>query len=119
MYPNASITSKQQRGLTTAVQYSQHGNKDVILFKSLMNFGKLTVNTVFFVKSFGLIAMVQCVAGKIGPPKLNISRHGDEIMVDIHDPVFSLSCIEDVYSYLTYSVTVRNSKNEVGSRNKS
>ncbi|KAL9865104.1 interferon gamma receptor 1 [Geothlypis trichas] len=50
--------------------------------------------------------------GKIGPPKLNISRHGDEIMVDIHDPVFSLSCIEDVYSYLAYSVTVRNSKNE-------
>ncbi|NXP91755.1 INGR1 protein, partial [Passerina amoena] len=25
--------------------------------------------------------------GKIGPPKLSISRHGDEVMVDIHHPV--------------------------------
>ncbi|KAM7028082.1 interferon gamma receptor 1 [Passerculus sandwichensis] len=49
--------------------------------------------------------------GKIGPPKLNISRHGDEIMVDIHHPVFPLSCI-DIYSSLGYLVTVRNSKNE-------
>ncbi|XP_041279616.1 interferon gamma receptor 1 [Onychostruthus taczanowskii] len=50
--------------------------------------------------------------GKIGPPKLNVSRHGDKIMVDIHHPVFPLSCIEDIYSHLAYLVTVRNSKNE-------
>ncbi|NXT03204.1 INGR1 protein, partial [Jacana jacana] len=24
--------------------------------------------------------------GKVGPPKLNLSRHGDEIMVDIYHP---------------------------------
>lgn len=62
--------------------------------------------------------MVQCVAGKIGPPKLSISRHGDEILLDIHHPVFPLSCIEDFYSGLAYLVTVWNSKNEVGSKNK-
>ncbi|XP_063246358.1 interferon gamma receptor 1 isoform X2 [Prinia subflava] len=50
--------------------------------------------------------------GKIGPPKLNLSRHGDKIMVDIYHPVFPLSCIEDIYSTLQYRVTVRDSKNE-------
>lgn len=62
--------------------------------------------------------MVQCVAGKIGPPELNLSRHGDKIMVDIYHLVFPLSCIEDIYSKLQYLVTVRDSKNEVGSKNK-
>lgn len=62
--------------------------------------------------------MVQCVAGKIGPPKLNLSSHGDKIMVDIYHLVFPLSCIEDIYSKLQYLVTVRDSKNEVGSKNK-
>ncbi|XP_072783115.1 interferon gamma receptor 1 isoform X2 [Taeniopygia guttata] len=50
--------------------------------------------------------------GKIGPPKLNISRHGDKIMVDIYHPVFPLSCIEDIYSNLAYLVTVQGSENE-------
>ncbi|XP_066171697.1 interferon gamma receptor 1 [Sylvia atricapilla] len=50
--------------------------------------------------------------GKIGPPKLNLSRHGDKIMVDIYHLVFPLSCIEDIYSGLQYLVTVRDSKNE-------
>ncbi|XP_039914829.1 interferon gamma receptor 1 [Hirundo rustica] len=50
--------------------------------------------------------------GKIGPPKLNLSRHGDKIMVDIYHPVFPLSCIEDIYSKLQYLVTVRYNENE-------
>ncbi|XP_032911119.1 interferon gamma receptor 1 isoform X2 [Catharus ustulatus] len=50
--------------------------------------------------------------GKIGPPKLNLSRHGDKILVDIYHPVFPLSCIEDIYSKLQYFVTVWDSKNE-------
>ncbi|KAL2306329.1 hypothetical protein Nmel_004246 [Mimus melanotis] len=50
--------------------------------------------------------------GKIGPPKLNLSRHGDKILVDIYHPVFPLSCIEDIYSELQYVVTVRDSKNK-------
>ncbi|XP_062346088.1 interferon gamma receptor 1 [Cinclus cinclus] len=50
--------------------------------------------------------------GKIGPPKLNLSRHGDKILVDIYHLVFPLSCIEDIYSKLQYLVTVRDSKNE-------
>ncbi|XP_048152011.1 interferon gamma receptor 1 [Corvus hawaiiensis] len=50
--------------------------------------------------------------GKIGPPKLNLSRHGDKIVVDIYHPEFPLSCIEDIYSRLEYLVSARNSKNE-------
>ncbi|XP_027743814.1 interferon gamma receptor 1 isoform X1 [Empidonax traillii] len=50
--------------------------------------------------------------GKIGPPKLNLSRHGDKIMVDIYHPLFPLSCIEDIYLKLEYLVTFRNSTNE-------
>ncbi|XP_014734567.1 PREDICTED: interferon gamma receptor 1 isoform X1 [Sturnus vulgaris] len=50
--------------------------------------------------------------GKIGPPKLNLSRHGDKILVDIYHPLFPLSCIEDIYSKLQYLVNVRDSKNE-------
>uniref|UniRef100_U3KEH5 Interferon gamma receptor 1 n=2 Tax=Ficedula albicollis TaxID=59894 RepID=U3KEH5_FICAL len=50
--------------------------------------------------------------GKIGPPKLNLSRHGDKILVDIYHSVFPLSCIEDIYSKLQYLVTVRDGENE-------
>lgn len=62
--------------------------------------------------------MVQCVTGKIGPPKLNLSKHGDKIVVDIYHPEFPLSCIEDIYSKLEYLVTARDSENEVSSKNK-
>uniref|UniRef100_A0A8C0UY63 Interferon gamma receptor 1 n=1 Tax=Cyanistes caeruleus TaxID=156563 RepID=A0A8C0UY63_CYACU len=50
--------------------------------------------------------------GKIGPPKLSLSRHGDKITVDIYHSVFPLSCIEDIYSKLEYSAIVRDSKNK-------
>ncbi|XP_064025203.1 interferon gamma receptor 1 [Pogoniulus pusillus] len=53
--------------------------------------------------------------GKIGPPKLNLSRHNDEIMVDIYHPAFPseklLPWIEDVYPSLMYWVTLWDSKN--------
>lgn len=39
-------------------------------------------------KNLGLIVKVKCVAGKIGPPKLDLSRHADKIIVDIYHPVF-------------------------------
>lgn len=44
--------------LPTPMQYSQHGDKDEVFLKSLMNFGKLTINTTFYVKTFGLIAVM-------------------------------------------------------------
>ncbi|KAM6406225.1 interferon gamma receptor 1 [Pluvialis apricaria] len=54
--------------------------------------------------------------GKIGPPKLNLSRHGDKIMVDIYHPVFPsvdlLPWIEDTYSELRYFVTSRDTKSQ-------
>lgn len=85
-----------------------------------MNFGKLTINSIFYVKSFGLIAKVRCVAGKIGPPKLNLSRHGDKIMVDIYHPAFPsvelLPWIEDAYFELMYFVTFWDRKNQVSSK---
>ncbi|XP_072712041.1 interferon gamma receptor 1 isoform X1 [Ciconia boyciana] len=47
--------------------------------------------------------------GKIGPPKLNLSRHGDKIMVDIYHPAFPsvelFPWIEGIYSDLMYWVT--------------
>ncbi|XP_061846758.1 interferon gamma receptor 1 isoform X2 [Colius striatus] len=52
--------------------------------------------------------------GKIGPPKLNLSRHGDKIMVDIYHPAFpsmeSLPLIGDLEP--VYSVTFWDSKNQ-------
>lgn len=87
-----------------------------------MNFGKLTINSIFYVKSFGLIAKVQCVAGKIGPPKLNLSRHGDKIVVDIYYPAFPsvelVPWIEEIYSEPVYVVTFWDSKNQVSSKTK-
>ena len=87
-----------------------------------MNFGKLTINSIFYVKTFGLIAKVQCVAGKIGPPKLNLSRHGDKIMVDIYHPAFPsvehVPWIRHIYSELVYLVTFWDRKNQVSSRMK-
>ncbi|XP_069708043.1 interferon gamma receptor 1 isoform X2 [Phaenicophaeus curvirostris] len=54
--------------------------------------------------------------GKIGPPKLNLSRHNDEIVVDIYHPPFPsvehLPLIKDVYSDIEYLVTFWDSKNE-------
>ncbi|XP_065589285.1 interferon gamma receptor 1 [Cyrtonyx montezumae] len=54
--------------------------------------------------------------GKIGPPKLNLSRHSAEIMVDIYHPelpsVEAQPCIKGIYSQLSYVVIFRNSKNE-------
>ncbi|PKU31710.1 interferon gamma receptor 1 [Limosa lapponica baueri] len=53
--------------------------------------------------------------GKVGPPKLNLSRHGDEIMVDIYHPEFPseelLPWIEDTFSQLKYIVTFWDKKN--------
>ncbi|XP_074675082.1 interferon gamma receptor 1 [Strix aluco] len=53
--------------------------------------------------------------GKIGPPKLNLSRHGDEITVDIYHPAFpsveSPSWIRNVYSELMYTVMFWDRKN--------
>ncbi|XP_027489326.1 interferon gamma receptor 1 isoform X1 [Corapipo altera] len=51
--------------------------------------------------------------GKIGPPKLNLSRHGDKIVVDIYHLLFPHSCIEDIYLKLEYLVTFRKSENEI------
>lgn len=85
-----------------------------------MNFGKLTINSMFYVKSFGLIAKVQYVAGKIGPPKLSLSRDVNKIVVNIYHPAFPsvelLPWITEVYSDLTYSVTFRDSENKVSSK---
>ncbi|XP_051470600.1 interferon gamma receptor 1 isoform X2 [Apus apus] len=53
--------------------------------------------------------------GKIGPPKLNLSRHGDKIMVDIYHPPFpslDLPWLRSIYSGHMYSVTSWDGKNE-------
>ncbi|XP_061234089.1 interferon gamma receptor 1 [Neopsephotus bourkii] len=54
--------------------------------------------------------------GKIGPPKLNLSRRGDKIVVDIYHPAFPsvelFPGIEDIYSEIMYLVTFRDSKNQ-------
>uniref|UniRef100_A0A8B9F226 Interferon gamma receptor 1 n=2 Tax=Amazona TaxID=12929 RepID=A0A8B9F226_9PSIT len=54
--------------------------------------------------------------GKIGPPKLNLSRHGDRIMIDIYHPTFPsvelLPWIGDIYSEIIYLVTFWDSKNQ-------
>ncbi|KAM6207863.1 interferon gamma receptor 1 [Sarcoramphus papa] len=54
--------------------------------------------------------------GKIGPPKLNLSRHGDKIMVDIYHPAFPsvehLPWIRHIYSELVYLVTFWDRKNQ-------
>uniref|UniRef100_G3UQT7 Uncharacterized protein n=1 Tax=Meleagris gallopavo TaxID=9103 RepID=G3UQT7_MELGA len=54
--------------------------------------------------------------GKIGPPKLNLSRHGAEIIVDIYNPEFPSvevqPWLEDVYSQLSYLVMFRNRETE-------
>ncbi|KAM9564041.1 interferon gamma receptor 1 isoform 2-T2 [Guaruba guarouba] len=54
--------------------------------------------------------------GKIGPPKLNLSRHGDKIMIDIYHPAFPsvelLPWIGDIYSEIMYLVTFWDSKNQ-------
>ncbi|XP_075270074.1 interferon gamma receptor 1 isoform X2 [Opisthocomus hoazin] len=53
---------------------------------------------------------------KHGPPKLNLSRHSGEIVIDIYHPAFPsvelLPWIRDIYSELTYSVTSWDSKNQ-------
>ncbi|XP_009956509.1 PREDICTED: interferon gamma receptor 1, partial [Leptosomus discolor] len=53
---------------------------------------------------------------KIGPPKLNLSRHGDKIIVDIYHPAFPsdevLPWIRDDFSELVYVVTTWDSKNQ-------
>lgn len=63
-----------------------------------------------------------CVAGKIGPPKLNLSRHGDKITVDIYHPAFPseelLPWMEEVYLDLRYLVTFEDRKNQVSSEMK-
>ncbi|KAM6083984.1 LOW QUALITY PROTEIN: interferon gamma receptor 1 [Theristicus caerulescens] len=54
--------------------------------------------------------------GKIGPPKLNLSRHGDKIMVDIYHPAFPsvelFPWIRDIYSEINYLVTFWDNKNQ-------
>uniref|UniRef100_A0A8C3KU71 Interferon gamma receptor 1 n=1 Tax=Chrysolophus pictus TaxID=9089 RepID=A0A8C3KU71_CHRPC len=55
--------------------------------------------------------------GKIGPPKLNLSRHGAEIIIDIYNPEFPSVEVqpwleEEVYSQLSYSVMFRNRESE-------
>ncbi|XP_068006487.1 interferon gamma receptor 1 isoform X2 [Melanerpes formicivorus] len=54
--------------------------------------------------------------GNIGPPKLNLWRHNDELMVDIYHPEFPsenlLPWIRDVYPKLEYWVTFWDSKNQ-------
>ncbi|XP_074891902.1 interferon gamma receptor 1 [Buteo buteo] len=54
--------------------------------------------------------------GKIGPPKLNLSRHGDKIMVDIYYPAFPsvelVPWMEEIYSEPVYVVTFWDSKNQ-------
>ncbi|OXB68434.1 hypothetical protein ASZ78_010055 [Callipepla squamata] len=70
---------------------------------------------LYYIKNFGL-AKLKYVAGKIGPPRLNLSRHSAEITVDIYHPelpsVEVQPWIEDIYSRLSYMVIFRNSKNE-------
>ncbi|XP_071662599.1 interferon gamma receptor 1 isoform X2 [Patagioenas fasciata] len=54
--------------------------------------------------------------GKIGPPKLSLSREGNKIVVNIYHPAFPsvelLPWITEIYSDLTYSVTFRDSENK-------
>lgn len=51
--------------------------------------------------------------GTIGPPKLNLSRHGDKIMVDIYHPAFpSVELLPDIFSDFMYLVTFQDSKNQ-------
>ncbi|XP_053919032.1 interferon gamma receptor 1 [Cuculus canorus] len=54
--------------------------------------------------------------GKIGPPKLSLSRHNDKIMVDIYHPPLPsmehLPLMKDVYSEFVYLVTFWDSTNE-------
>ncbi|XP_008938633.1 PREDICTED: interferon gamma receptor 1, partial [Merops nubicus] len=54
--------------------------------------------------------------GKIGPPKLSLTRHGDKITVDIYHPAFPpvelLHWIEEVYYHLIYLVTFADTKNQ-------
>ncbi|XP_074436717.1 interferon gamma receptor 1 isoform X2 [Larus michahellis] len=54
--------------------------------------------------------------GKIGPPKLNLSRHGDKIMVDVYHPAFPsvelLPWMEETYLQLKYMVTFWDKKNQ-------
>ncbi|XP_030304290.1 interferon gamma receptor 1 [Calypte anna] len=54
--------------------------------------------------------------GKIGPPKLKLSRHSDKIVVDIYHPPFPsvelLPRTEEINLDPMYSVTFWNSKNE-------
>ncbi|XP_059687381.1 interferon gamma receptor 1 [Gavia stellata] len=54
--------------------------------------------------------------GKLGPPKLNLSKHDDKIVVDIYHPAFPsveiLPWIGDIYSELMYLVTFWDSKNQ-------
>lgn len=71
---------------------------------------------MLYVKSFVLIAKVQCVAGKIGPPKLSLSREGDKIVVDIYHPPFPSVEVLPWIADLTYLVTFRDSGNKVSSK---
>ncbi|XP_068794548.1 interferon gamma receptor 1 [Struthio camelus] len=54
--------------------------------------------------------------GKIGPPKLHLSRHSDKIFVDIYHPPFPsvelYPWIETIYSKLAYVVTFGDGKNQ-------
>ncbi|XP_065487410.1 interferon gamma receptor 1 [Caloenas nicobarica] len=54
--------------------------------------------------------------GKIGPPKLSLSRDGNKIAVDIYHPAFPSvelhPWMENIYSDLTYLVTFRDSENK-------
>ncbi|XP_064913201.1 interferon gamma receptor 1 isoform X1 [Columba livia] len=54
--------------------------------------------------------------GKIGPPKLSLSRDVNKIVVNIYHPAFPsverLPWIKEIYSDLTYSVTFRDSENK-------
>ncbi|XP_062428474.1 interferon gamma receptor 1 isoform X2 [Rhea pennata] len=54
--------------------------------------------------------------GKIGPPELHLSRHGDKITVDIYHPPFPsvelYPWIRGIYSELIYTVTFWDSKNQ-------
>ncbi|XP_054674870.1 interferon gamma receptor 1 isoform X2 [Grus americana] len=54
--------------------------------------------------------------GKIGPPTLNLSRHGDKIVVDIYHPAFPsaelLPQISGIYSEPMYLVTFWDRKNQ-------
>ncbi|XP_055665842.1 interferon gamma receptor 1 isoform X2 [Falco peregrinus] len=52
--------------------------------------------------------------GKMGPPKLNLSRHDDKIIVDIYHPAFpSVELLPWIEQELTYLVTFWDSKKQV------